>query len=97
MHLKNENAKVRILGRVGFYVSALINSSDEEDFNLYTEHLNGVIYCLGMNNNGKNITIKGNAGIATGTLSVLPASRRPKGHGRVTPHDVMPFLDQSAR
>jgi len=49
----------------GYYLSALINSSKEQDFKIFTNYLSRTIHNIGYENN-KNIDVYGNVGYGVG-------------------------------
>lgn len=52
----------------GYYISKLIGSSEDKEFTINTKHLKSLINHLGHENNGKIITINGNAGNNVGCI-----------------------------
>ncbi len=51
---------------IGIFLSALINTSVDGVFEIFTNHLNNTIEWFGGFNEGKNITVAGSTGSATG-------------------------------
>jgi len=56
------NPEEKYSEQIGLYVSALINHSRDNEFNLFTRHIQGEIDNIGYLNNGKKITIEGSVG-----------------------------------
>ncbi|VVC00701.1 Molybdenum-containing formylmethanofuran dehydrogenase 1 subunit C [uncultured archaeon] len=50
----------------GLFISAMINTSKERTFEVFTSHLDGKVDCIGWSNRGKEIVVRGDAGEGLG-------------------------------